>query len=197
VTVSYILTFLTFTSIKKVQLAALYFIEIGSILIYNVFLLPEMSERRNNTIKIKNNTLAIPAAPAAIPPKPKIAAIMAMIKKVIVQRNIKNVFWFLNVFSTVTYLNNHTIFIISANFSTTTFHIYRLSIRNEIFLIRCITLLIPVDNHSMKAPGRFLKNALECMTQCVLLPGVELHFEEVILYYSKNLKVILGRRKRK
>ncbi len=37
---------------------------------------------------MKNNTLAIVAAPAAIPPNPKIAAITAMIKKVIVQRNI-------------------------------------------------------------------------------------------------------------
>ncbi len=35
-----------------------------------------------------NNILAIPAAPAAIPPKPKTAAMMAIIKKVTVQRNI-------------------------------------------------------------------------------------------------------------
>ena len=33
------------------------------------------------------------AAPAAIPPKPKIAAITAMIKKVIVQRNIVIIFF--------------------------------------------------------------------------------------------------------
>lgn len=40
---------------------------------------------------MKNSILAIPAAPAAILPKPKIAAITATIKKVIVQRNmIKN-----------------------------------------------------------------------------------------------------------
>lgn len=48
----------------------------------------------------------------------------------------------------------------------------------------------------MKASGRFLKNALECMTQCVLLPGVELHFEDVILFYSKNIGVIIRKRKR-
>ena len=51
-------------------------------------LLPAISEIRNSTIKIKNNTLAIPAAPAAIPPNPKIAAIIATIKKITVQRNI-------------------------------------------------------------------------------------------------------------
>ena len=39
-------------------------------------------------MKIKNKTLAIVAAPAAIPPKPKIAAMMATIKKMTVQRNI-------------------------------------------------------------------------------------------------------------
>ena len=47
-----------------------------------------MRESKNKTIKMKNNTLAIDAAPAAIPPKPKIAAIIATTKKVIVQRNI-------------------------------------------------------------------------------------------------------------
>lgn len=46
----------------------------------------------------------------------------------------------------------------------------------------------------MKAPGRFLKNALECMTQCVLLPGVELHFEDVLFYYKKNIDFIIGKR---
>ena len=50
--------------------------------------LPPINDRRNSTIKIKKMILAIPAAPAAIPPKPKIAAIMAMIRNTIVQRNI-------------------------------------------------------------------------------------------------------------
>jgi len=35
-----------------------------------------------------NNIFAMEAAPEAIPPKPKIAAMTAMTKKVIVQRNI-------------------------------------------------------------------------------------------------------------
>ena len=42
----------------------------------------------NNTRKIKNKILAIPAAPAATPPKPNIAAIMAITRKITVQRNI-------------------------------------------------------------------------------------------------------------
>ena len=46
-----------------------------------------MSDNTNSTIKIKNKILAMLAAPAAIPPKPKIAATIATIKKVIVQRN--------------------------------------------------------------------------------------------------------------
>ena len=41
-----------------------------------------------STRKIKNKILAIPAAPAAIPPKPKMAAMIATIKKITVQRNI-------------------------------------------------------------------------------------------------------------
>jgi len=47
-----------------------------------------MSEIINRTIKIKNNTFAIPAAPAAIPPKPNTPAMIAMIRKMIVHRNI-------------------------------------------------------------------------------------------------------------
>ena len=39
-------------------------------------------------MNMKNKTFAMPAALAAIPPKPKIAAIMAMMKKMTVQRNI-------------------------------------------------------------------------------------------------------------
>jgi len=48
----------------------------------------------------------------------------------------------------------------------------------------------------MKASGKFLKSALECTTQYVLLPGVELHFEEVILFYSKNIENMIGKRRR-
>jgi len=47
-----------------------------------------MSETINNTKKIKNNIFAIDAAPAAIPPNPKIAATIATIRKITVQRNI-------------------------------------------------------------------------------------------------------------
>jgi len=42
----------------------------------------------NNIIKIKKRTFAMEANPAAIPPNPKIAAITAMIKNPIAQRNI-------------------------------------------------------------------------------------------------------------
>jgi hypothetical protein len=50
--------------------------------------LPKMRESRNNTIKMKNKIFAIEAAPVAIPVNPRIAAIIAIIKNVIVQRNI-------------------------------------------------------------------------------------------------------------
>lgn len=42
--------------------------------------LPNMNDIINSTIKIKNNILAMLAAPAAMPPKPNMAAIMAIIK---------------------------------------------------------------------------------------------------------------------
>ena len=48
----------------------------------------------------------------------------------------------------------------------------------------------------MKASGKFLKIALECVTQYVLLPGVQLHFEDVLFLYSKNIGLIIGKRKR-
>jgi hypothetical protein len=51
-------------------------------------LLPKIRLRMNRTRKIKNKIFAILAAPAAIPPKPKMAAIIATIKKITVQRNI-------------------------------------------------------------------------------------------------------------
>ena len=47
-----------------------------------------MSERRNKTINMKKNILAMEAAPAAIPPNPRIAAIIAIMRNVTVQRNI-------------------------------------------------------------------------------------------------------------
>jgi len=47
-----------------------------------------MSDKRNSTKKIKNRILAIDAAPDAIPPKPKIAAMIAITRKITVQRNI-------------------------------------------------------------------------------------------------------------
>jgi hypothetical protein len=50
--------------------------------------LPRIKDNINRIIKIKNRTLAMPAAPAAIPPNPKIAAIIAITRKIIVQRNI-------------------------------------------------------------------------------------------------------------
>jgi len=43
---------------------------------------PKMRTKIKSTRKIKNNILAIDAAPAAIPVKPKIAAIIAIIKKI-------------------------------------------------------------------------------------------------------------------
>ena len=49
--------------------------------------LPKINDRRNNTIKIAKRIFAMDAAPAAIPPNPNIAAMIATIKKVTVQRN--------------------------------------------------------------------------------------------------------------
>jgi len=48
-----------------------------------------------STRKIKKSTLAIDVAPAAMPPKPKIAATIAITKNIIVQRNIVFVFNYL------------------------------------------------------------------------------------------------------
>lgn len=50
--------------------------------------LPNISDKTNNTRNIKNKILAMLAAPAAMPPNPKIAATIATIRNVIVQRNI-------------------------------------------------------------------------------------------------------------
>ena len=49
----------------------------------------------------------------------------------------------------------------------------------------------------MSFHGRFLKNALECVTQCILLPGVELNFEHVMLYYRKNIRLMMIQRKKR
>jgi hypothetical protein len=43
---------------------------------------PNIRVNTNNTRKIQNNTFAIDAAPAAIPPKPNMAAIIAMTIKI-------------------------------------------------------------------------------------------------------------------
>lgn len=55
---------------------------------YYTLLLPATSEMTKSTIKIKNRILAIDAAPAAMPKKPKAPAMMAMMRKISVQRNI-------------------------------------------------------------------------------------------------------------
>jgi len=47
-----------------------------------------MKESRNSTIKIKKRILAMEAAPAAMPKNPKIPATIAMIRNIIVHRNI-------------------------------------------------------------------------------------------------------------
>jgi hypothetical protein len=54
----------------------------------SVVLLPKIRLRIKSTRKIKNKIFAILAAPAAIPPKPKMAAMIATIRKITVQRNI-------------------------------------------------------------------------------------------------------------
>jgi hypothetical protein len=51
-------------------------------------LLPPMKDSRNRTIKMKNKILAMEAAPAAMPKKPKTPAIIAITRKIIVQRSI-------------------------------------------------------------------------------------------------------------
>tara|TARA_R110002050_G_scaffold89450_2_gene188309 strand:- start:2972 stop:3175 length:204 start_codon:yes stop_codon:yes gene_type:complete len=53
---------------------------------------PPMIDKRSKMIKIKKIILAIPAAPAAMPPKPKMAAIRAIIKNKITKRNITSNF---------------------------------------------------------------------------------------------------------
>lgn len=49
---------------------------------------PNISVNTNNTMKIQNNTFAIEAAPAAIPPKPNMAAIIAITTKIMAHLSI-------------------------------------------------------------------------------------------------------------
>ncbi len=50
---------------------------------------PAMIATKNRTIKIKNKIRAISTAAAAMPVKPKIAAMIATIKKINAQRSMK------------------------------------------------------------------------------------------------------------
>jgi hypothetical protein len=51
-------------------------------------LAPNKMAMMNNARKMKKRTLAMEAAPSAIPPNPKMAAMMAITKKITDQRNI-------------------------------------------------------------------------------------------------------------
>jgi hypothetical protein len=79
---------------KEAQLTALTcFILYGKngLYLFQLYLLkdfPKIKDKRNNTMKMANKIFAIEAAPEAIPPKPKIAAMIAITKNVTVQRNI-------------------------------------------------------------------------------------------------------------
>ena len=57
-------------------------------LLSSMSMIGRIKMRRVKKIKIKNRVWAIDAAPAAIPPNPNIAATIATIKKITVQRNI-------------------------------------------------------------------------------------------------------------
>lgn len=48
----------------------------------------------------------------------------------------------------------------------------------------------------MKTSGRFIKSALEYVTQCFLLPGVALDIEQVFLFYAQNVESMLSKKKR-
>ena len=50
---------------------------------------PSKSMTRKNAIAMKKRIFAIPAEVAAMPPKPKIAATMAITRKIMAQRNIR------------------------------------------------------------------------------------------------------------
>ena len=55
-------------------------------------LAPKSSVTTKSVRNMKNKILAIEAAPAAMPPKPKMAAMIAIMKNVIDQRNISLTF---------------------------------------------------------------------------------------------------------
>ncbi len=42
----------------------------------------------------------------------------------------------------------------------------------------------------MKRPVKIIKEALTCVTQCVLLPGVELNIDDVVVFYKKNFGIL-------
>ena len=56
---------------------------------YLKILAPKISVSTNRIIKIKNNTFAISAEPAAIPPKPKMAAMIEITKKIAAHLSIR------------------------------------------------------------------------------------------------------------
>ena len=74
--------------VGKKSLILFYVRFFNDLALYSIDFLPSINDKRKRTIKIKNNTLAIPAALAAIPVKPNMAATMATIRKITVQRNI-------------------------------------------------------------------------------------------------------------
>jgi hypothetical protein len=72
----------------------------------DVLLLPNMIDNRKSTTKIKNRIFAIEAAPEATPPNPKMAAMMATIRKITVQRNIAENLNFEKLFRSNPFLEN-------------------------------------------------------------------------------------------
>ena len=70
-----------------------------------------IKDNTNNTKNTKNKILAMDAAPAAIPPNPKMAATMATIRKITVQRNITYSFK-MNKYFFVILINNYTSFVL-------------------------------------------------------------------------------------
>jgi hypothetical protein len=70
---------------------------------------PKISETINKTRKIKNNILAMEAAPAAMPPNPKMAAMIATIRNITVQRNIVYSFMVIKIVSGVIGIPSHII----------------------------------------------------------------------------------------
>jgi hypothetical protein len=69
--------------------AVLVFEKISNYYLRPKILEPNIKTKINSTKKMKNKILAIEAAPAAIPVKPKIAAIIAIIKNMAAHLSIK------------------------------------------------------------------------------------------------------------